>query len=98
MALEFKKQLEAISFGDLVATPKVDMEKRLRLQNIKLDKADAVREAINVMAECFGENAEAVKSFIDENMSVVELAQLQVYLVGGQDMLDSVNKKLKGAE
>lgn len=98
MALEFKKQLEAISFGDLVVTPKVDMEKRLRLQSLKLDKADQVKEAINVIAECFSENAEAVKAFINENMSVVELAQLQVYLVGGQDMLDSVNKKLKGDE
>lgn len=98
MALEFKSKLEAIDFGGLVVEPKVDIEKRLRLQNIKLDEASSVKEAIIVISECFGENAEAVKKFINENLSIVDIAQLQVYLVGGQKMLDSVNKKLEGAE
>lgn len=95
MALEFKNKLEAIDFGGLVVEPKVDIEKRLRLQNIKLDKADQVKEAITVISECFGENASAVKDFINTNLSIVDIAQLQVYLVGGQKMLDSVNKKLE---
>lgn len=98
MALEFKDKLEAIDFGGLVVEPKVDIEKRLRLQNIKLDEASSVKEAITVISECFGENAGAVKDFINENLSIVDIAQLQVYLVGGQKMLDSVNKKLEGAE
>lgn len=97
MALEFKNQLEAIDFGGLVALPKVDIEARLRLQNIKLDDASGVKEAITVISECFGENASAVKEFINDNLSVMDIAQLQVYLVGGQKMLDSVNKKLENA-
>ena len=98
MALEFKNKLEAIDFGGLVVEPKVDIEKRLRLQNIKLDKAEQVKEAITVISECFEDNADAVKQFINENLSIVDIDQLQVYLVGGQKMLDSVNKKLEGIE
>ena len=54
MALEFKKGLDAIKFGDIVATPKLDVEKRLRLQNIKLENAAGIKEAIGVISECFG--------------------------------------------
>lgn len=98
MALEFKSKLEAIDFGGLVVEPKVDIEKRLRLQNIKLDKADSVLEAISVISECFGENAEKVKEYINENLSLVDIAQIQVYLVGGEKMLEKVNKQMEGLE
>lgn len=95
MALNFKKSaLEAISFGDLVVTPSVDIESRLRIQQTKLGSASEVKEAIAVMAECFGEKAEEVAKFMSEQMSIVDLAKLQVYLVGGDDMLHKVEKKL----
>lgn len=95
MALEFNSKLEAIDFGGLVVEPKVDIEKRLRLQNIKLDKAESVKDAIRVISECFGQDKMEVKDFIEENLSLVDIAQLQVYLVGGQKMLDKVNKQME---
>ncbi len=101
MALEFKNQLEAIDFGGLVVEPKLDVETRLRLQTIKLTDATAVKEAIEIISGCFGDKKEAVAEFIDENLGLNDIARLQVYLVGGQSMLDKVdvvmNEKLEGA-
>lgn len=94
MALEFKSKLDAINFGGLVVEPKLDVETRMRLQNIKLDNIDGVKEAIHVMATCFGDNAEKVEEFISSNMGIDDIARLQVYLVGGQNMLDRVNAKM----
>lgn len=95
MALEFKDKLEAIRFGDMVAQPSVDIEQRLRLQNIKLDEPAGVREAITVISGCFGDKEDKVKDYIEQNLSIVDIAQLQVYLVGGQKMLDKVNKDME---
>ena len=98
MALEFKDKLEAIRFGDMVAQPIVDIEQRLRLQNIKLDEPSGVREAITVISECFSDKSDKVKEYIEKNLSIVDIAQLQVYLVGGQKMLDKVNKDLEAED
>lgn len=99
MALSFKKNaLEAISFGDLVVSPNVDIESRLRLQQTKLGSASEVMEAIAVMSECFGDKAEAVAKFMKEQMSVVDLAKVQIYLIGGDEMLGKVEKKLDEVE
>lgn len=95
MALEFKDKLEAINFGGMVLTPKIDMEKRLRLKQADLKTADGIRETMTIIAECFDDKADDVRAFIDENLSLIDIAQLQVYLIGGQKMLDTVNKKLE---
>lgn len=96
MALEFKKGLDAIKFGDIVATPKLDVEKRLRLQNIKLENAASIKEAIAVIAECFVGKEVEVAEFINEFMGLDDIARLQVYLVGGDAMLSRVDKKIEG--
>lgn len=96
MALEFKKGLDAIKFGDVVATPKLDVEKRLRLQNIKLDDVASIKEAIEVISSCFEGKEEEVAGFITGYMGLSDIARLQVYLVGGDDMLQKVEKKLEG--
>lgn len=96
MALSFKKNtLEAIDFGGLVVQPKVDIESKLRLQGLKLDSAAGVGEAIQVIAECFGDEAEKVAEFMRSSFGAIELAQLQAYLVGGETMLERVNAKLE---
>lgn len=95
MALEFKNKLEAIDFGGMVLTPQIDIEKRLRLQQADLKTPDGIRETMTIIAECFGDKMDEVRAFMNENMSLVDIAQLQVYLVGGQKMLDTVNKKLE---
>ena len=96
MALEFKKGLDAIQFGDMTLTPKLDVEKRLRLQNIKLDDANGIKEAIKVIASCFDDKAEDVEEFINQYMGLNDIARLQVYLVGGDSMLEQVDKKIQG--
>ena len=97
MALEFKKKgLDAIQFGDLKVVPKLDVEKRLRLQNIKLDDANGIKEAIKVIASCFDDKADDVEEFINQYMGLNDIARLQVYLVGGDSMLEQVDKKIQG--
>lgn len=100
MALEFKKSLEAISFGGLVVEPKLDVEKRLRLQNIKFEEIDVagMKEAIEVIASCFGDKAEEVKEFISSSMDISQIVRLQVYLIGGDEMLAKMDKKIEEAE
>lgn len=96
MALSFKKNsLEAIDFGGLIVQPKVDIESKLRLQGLKLDSPAGVGEAIQVISECFGDDSEKVAGFMRSSFGVVELAQLQAYLVGGDTMLERINKKLE---
>ena len=96
MALEFKKGLDAIQFGDLAIVPKLDVEKRLRLQNIKLDDANGMKEAIKVISSCFDDKADDVEEFINQYMGLNDIARLQVYLVGGDSMLEQVDKKIQG--
>lgn len=96
MALEFKKGLDAIKFGDITVVPKLDVEKRLRLQNIKLEDAAGIREAVNVISSCFEGKEDEVKAFINEYMGLSDIARLQVYLVGGDSMLEQVDKKIQG--
>lgn len=96
MALEFKKGLDAIKFGDITVVPKLDVEKRLRLQNIKLEDVAGIKEAVNVISSCFEGNEDEVKAFINEYMGLSDIARLQVYLVGGDSMLEQVDKKIQG--
>lgn len=96
MALQFKEGLDAIQFGGLTVQPKLDVEKRLRLQNIKLDDANGIKEAIKVIASCFDDKANDVEAFINQYMGLNDIARLQVYLVGGDSMLEQVDKKIQG--
>lgn len=96
MALEFKKGLDAIKFGDIAVVPKLDVEKRLRLQNIKLEDVTGIKEAVNVISSCFEGKEDEVKAFINEYMGLSDIARLQVYLVGGDSMLEQVDKKIQG--
>ena len=98
MGLEFKNNLEAIRFGDIVAQPSVNIEQRLRLQNLKLSDGAEIDEAITVMSECFGSKAEKVSDYIRNNMTLIEIVQLQAYLVGGQRMLDKINKNMEQSD
>lgn len=92
MALQFNG-IEAIRFGDIVSTPKIDAETRLRLQGVKLNTKDAVNEAIEVLSSCFGADSVAIKQFMAEQMSEYELAKLQAYLLGGDSMLEVFEKQ-----
>lgn len=98
MALSFKKNsAEAIAFGDLVATPNVDIEARLRIQGLQMGNANEIKEAILVISECFGDKKDEVAEFLSKDMTVLDLAKLKAYLVGGDDMVERVNSAMDGA-
>lgn len=98
MALSFKKNTaEAIQFGDLVVTPKVDIEARLRIQALQMGNANEVKEAILVISECFGDKKDEVAEFLSKDMTVLDLAKLKAYLVGGNDMVERVDSAMESA-
>ena len=97
MALKLKK-LKAIEFDDdFTLTPKVTAELKLRLQDLKFDSADNIKNGIEVISKCFGEDdRERVKQFLDEHATVLGLYQIQAYLAYGiEDMQDRIAESTK---
>lgn len=97
MALKLKK-LKAIEFDDdFTLTPKVTTELKLRLQELKFDSADNIKNGIEVISKCFGEDdRERVKQFLDEHATVLGLYQIQAYLAYGiEDMQDRIAESTK---
>lgn len=89
MALSFSG-LEAVKFGEIVATPTVTAETRLRIQSGNFKSAEGREKLIKVMSGCFGDQADAIADFMDKQMSTYELSLLQAYLAGGETMLNDV--------
>lgn len=89
--LEFKK-MEAVKFGDLVAQPIMNTERRMRLQSLDLSKGvDEV--ALDALTSVFSENdREAVKKFISDYMGTDDVIKLRAYLVGGEAGLERLEK------
>lgn len=97
MALKFEKK-EAIEFGDLKVAPiKIDVEMRLRLQGLAFKTEEELEEAKKLLSECFGGNAGAVKKFMDENMSAMDLQILQGYLLSGPTVMRMMIQELAGS-
>lgn len=97
MALKLKK-LKAIEFDDdFTLTPKVTTDLKLRLQELKFDSADNIKNGIEVISKCFGEDdRERVKQFLDEHATVLGLYQIQAYLAYGiEDMQDRIAESTK---
>lgn len=89
--LEFKK-MEAVKFGDLVAQPIMNTERRMRLQNLDLSNGvDQV--ALDALASVFSENdRDEVKKFISDYMGAEDVIKLRAYLVGGEAGLERLEK------
>lgn len=80
--LTFNK-IKPIRFGDIVATPILNAEARLRVKSAKVSGNGA--EAREALASVFPEEQrQEIISFMEENMSENELAVLQAYLVSGE--------------
>ena len=97
MALKLKT-LKAIEFDDdFTLTPKVTAELKLRLQDLKFDSADNIKNGIEVISKCFGvDDRERVKQFLDEHATVLGLYQIQAYLAYGiEDMQDRIAESTK---
>ena len=82
--------LEPIDFKGKLCEPKIDAEKKLRLQEISFETESKVREADEVLASCFDE--EYAKKFIRTKLSTDDKVVLKTYLVGGETGLNRLSK------
>ena len=87
--------LEPIEFKGHLCEPKIDAEKKLRLQNISFETVEKTREADDILASCFDEDF--AKSFIREKLSVDDKLVLKTYLVSGETGLNRLSKATDGA-
>lgn len=87
--------LEPIDFKGHMCEPKIDAEKKLRLNNIKFDTTEQIQEADSILASCFDD--EFAKIFIREKLSTDDKLVLKTYLVGGETGLNRLSKATDGA-
>lgn len=86
MGLKFNK-LEAVEFGDIKVTPIGTTELKLRVQ-LALENSktkEGIEELTDVLASFFPEKKAEVKSFIEANMTLDDMAILAAYLISGND-------------
>lgn len=74
--------LEPIDFKGKQCEPKVDAEKKLRLQNAKFDTEENIRAADDILCSCFDEDY--AKDFIRTKLSTDDKLVLKTYLVSGE--------------
>lgn len=86
--------LEPIEFKGHMCEPKLDTEKKLRLNNIKFDTVEQTREADEILASCFDD--EFAKSFIREKLSIDDKLVLKTYLVSGETGLNRLSQATEG--
>lgn len=87
--------LEPVDFKGHLCEPKLDAEKKLRLQNANYDTAQHSLEADDILASCFED--EFAKSFIREKLSVDDKVVLKTYLTNGETGLNRLSKATDGA-
>ena len=87
--------LEPIDFKGHKCEPKLDAEKKLRLQNTNYDTAERAREADDILVSCFDDDF--AKSFIREKLSTDDKIVLKTYLVSGETGLNRLSKATDGA-
>ncbi len=82
MALSFSRY-EPVGFGDLRVMPKVNPEKRLRLQTLKITEEN-LETVCELLASCFGEHATEIANFMKANMFLRDYLELRTYLLEGE--------------
>lgn len=87
--------LEPIDFKGTMCEPKIDAEKKLRLQEISFETEEKARQADDVLASCF--DTDYAKDFIREKLSKDDKIVLKTYLLGGETGLNRLSKATDGA-
>lgn len=87
--------LEPIDFKGHMCEPKIDAEKKLRLQEISFETEEKARHADDVLASCFEEDF--AKDFIREKLSTDDKTVIKTYLLGGETGLNRLSKATDGA-
>lgn len=96
MGLKFEK-LEPVEFGDEISeTPVVPQGLYFRLSECKFDSEINCESSAEILAEAFPKNREKVKGYLS-TMTPLNLQRLVAYLMGGEEMLESVNAVIKNA-
>lgn len=94
MPLAFKK-IKPVDFEDFQATPQLNTELKLRVQNLKFASTEQIENAKEVLSSAFPDNKEQVRKFMDDNfMGAIALQELQAYLLGGEDMLNRYRQEI----
>lgn len=87
--------LEPIDFKGKMCEPKIDAEKKLRLQEISFETEEKARVADDVLVSCFDDDY--AKTFIREKLSIDDKIVLKTYLSGGETGLNRLSKATDGA-
>ena len=87
--------LEPIDFKGKLCEPKMDVEKKLRLANIKFETEAQIKEADEILASCFDD--EYAKDFIKEKLSTDDKIILKTYLCNGETGLNRLASATDGA-
>ena len=87
--------LEPIDFRGHKCEPKIDAEKKLRLQNIKMETAEEIANADDILVSCFDDDF--AKDFIRNKLSVDDKVVLKTYLTNGETGLNRLSKATDGA-
>ena len=87
--------LEPLDFKGKLCEPKVDAEKKLRLQNAKFDTEANIRTADDILASCFDDDY--AKDFIREKLSTDDKEVIRTYLVGGETAVNRMSEITNGA-
>ena len=87
--------LEPIDFKGKLCEPKIDAEKKLRLQEISFETEEKARIADDILASCFDEDY--AKDFIREKLSTEDKVVLKTYLTSGETGLNRLSKATDGA-
>lgn len=87
--------LEPIDFKGKLCEPKIDAEKKLRLQNISFETVEKATQADDMLASCFEDDY--AKEFIRTKLSVADKQVLKTYLIGGETGLNNLSRATDGA-
>lgn len=87
--------LEPIDFKGKLCEPKIDAEKKLRLQDISYETEEKARIADDILASCFEDDY--AKDFIRNKLSSDDKVVLKTYLVGGETGLNNLSRATDGA-
>lgn len=87
--------LEPIDFKGHLCEPKIDAEKKLRLQTTKFDTQADIDRADDILASCFEDDY--AKDFVRHKLSTADKQVLKTYLVGGETGLNNLSKATDGA-
>lgn len=101
MGLKFEKP-EAVQFGEIIATPKLTTELKLRLQTAlaknQASTTEGLAELTKLLASCFPSDKDEVAEYIDSYMGLNDIAKLATYLLAGQEGLANLEKTIGGEE